>query len=480
MNDKTHTHISGKGMSMSENSGHVPQAEAVQDTLNPIPPDKRILGPVSYLTAWLGGCISIGTFALGSSVTQSGLNLYQAGLAMLLGSLVLIVALVLNDKLCYESGIPYVVQLRSAFGMKGTVIPAVIRALPAIVWYGVQSWLAGTALNQVSVTLFGYDNTVFYFIAFQVVQLLLSLLGFKGVKWIENIGAVFIVGALLYMFYVCVTKYNAEISTNLLSTQGSWGLPFWGAVVSFFGVNIAVMLNAGDYARELKHGCSPKLRAGIYFLAMVPATVFMGIIGLMITSATGNSNPIVAFSTAVENKTLVVITLLFIISAQVTTNLLSNVIPPVYALMDIFKLRHRTSAVIVSVVAVCTFPWELVKESSAAGLDLFILTYTVFLGPIFAVLFTDYYLIRKQKVNVPELYNPEGSFKGVNPAALLAIAVGASIGLSNLSLSFFISFLPTVAVYYIAMRALPACRSFAAGTSLEHTSIRRSAADGKE
>ncbi|MCC8189010.1 MAG: cytosine permease, partial [Planctomycetes bacterium] len=177
------------------------------DTLSPIPESDRILGPVSYLFAWLGGCISIGTFALGSSVVETGLNLAQAGTAMLLGSLVLIVGLLLNDRLCYKTGIPYVVQLKSAFGMKGTAVPAVIRALPAIVWYGVQSWLAGTALNQVSKTLFGYENVVMFFIVFQIAQLLLSLLGFKGVKWIENIGAVFIVCALMYMFYVCVTQY---------------------------------------------------------------------------------------------------------------------------------------------------------------------------------------------------------------------------------------------------------------------------------
>lgn len=319
-----------------------------QDTLNPIPGNKRILGPLSYLFAWLGGCISIGTFALGSSVVETGLNLKQAGFAMLLGSIILIIGLVLNDRQSYKTGIPYVVQLRSAFGMKGTVVPAMLRAIPAIIWYGVQSWLAGTALNQVSITLFEYDNTVMYFVIFQIVQLLLSLLCFKGVKWLENIGAVFIICALLYMFYVCVNQYDDIIIAHLINVEGSWGIPFLGAIISFFGVNITVMLNAGDYVRELKQGYSDSTRGVIYFLAMVPATVFMGGIGLMITTATGIANPIVAFSTAVENKLLVIVTLLFILFAQMTTNLLSNVIPPVYALMNTFGLKHKTSAIIVS------------------------------------------------------------------------------------------------------------------------------------
>lgn len=420
-----------------------------QDTLNPIPGNKRILGPLSYLFAWLGGCISIGTFALGSSVVETGLNLKQAGFAMLLGSIILIIGLVLNDRQSYKTGIPYVVQLRSAFGMKGTVVPAMLRAIPAIIWYGVQSWLAGTALNQVSITLFEYDNTVMYFVIFQIVQLLLSLLGFKGVKWLENIGAVFIICALLYMFYVCVNQYDDIIIAHLINVEGSWGIPFLGAIISFFGVNITVMLNAGDYVRELKQGYSDSTRGVIYFLAMVPATVFMGGIGLMITTATSIANPIVAFSTAVENKLLVIVTLLFILFAQMTTNLLSNVIPPAYALMNTFGLKHKTSATIVSILAVCTFPWVLVQDSSAAGLDLFIRIYTAFFCPIFAVLFTDYYLIRKQQVNISDLYDINGPFKNVNIAAIIAISVGAVVGLTNISLSFFTSFIPTILTHII-------------------------------
>lgn len=438
----------------------------IDNTLLPIPYDRRILGKYSYLTAWLGGCISIGTFALGSSIVETGLTLLQAGLAMLLGSLILIVGLILNDRLSYKTGIPYVIQLKSAFGTTGTIVPSLLRAAPAIVWYGVQSWLAGTALNEVSKTLFNYDNMIIFFITFQVVQMLLSLLGFKGVKWLENIGAIFIVSALLYMFYICITQYGNIISTKLINQQGSWGMPFWSAIISFFGVNITVMLNAGDYARELKAGYSDTTRGVVYFLAMVPATVFMGIIGLMITTATGISNPIVAFSSAVDNKLLVVATLLFIIFAQMTTNLLSNVIPPVYALMDAFKLKHSTAVILVSVLAVCTFPWELVKESSAAGLDIFIQTYTVFFGPIFAVLFTDYYIIRKQQIVLEDLYNENGPFKGINYAAILAIFIGAGFGFINRGLSFFISFIPTGMIYYMLMKSLASSKQFIQNTAL--------------
>lgn len=458
----------GIHMSTENTQVNTQAAQQAGDTLNPIPENERILGISSYLFAWLGGCISIGTFTLGSSVVEKGLSLAQAGIAMLIGSLILIVGLCLNDRLCYKTGIPYVIQLKSAFGTKGTVVPSMIRAIPAIVWYGVQSWLAGTALNEVSVTLFGYSNVVMYFIIFQIVQMALSLTGFKGVKWVENIGAVFIICALVYMFYVCVTQYGDVITTKLINIEGTWGLPFWGAIVSFFGVNITVMLNCGDYVRELKPGYSVTKRGVAYFMAMVPATVFMGIIGLMISAATGIANPIVAFSNAVENKLLVVTTLLFIIFAQMTTNLLSNVIPPVYALMDAFKLKHKTAAISVSLLAVATCPWLIVRPESAAGLDMFVLLYTVFFGPIAAVLLTDYYLVRKQAIKLSDLYDENGPFKGVNIAAILAIAVGAAIGFINVELSFFLSFIPTAVVYYFGMKFLAGAKSFRNGTIFEN------------
>jgi nucleobase:cation symporter-1, NCS1 family len=93
------------------------------------------------------------------------------------------------------------VQARSAFGFSGTRFPGLVRAVPAIVWYGFQSWVGAGALNAVSATLFGYDNLVLFFILFQFAQIGLSVLGFQGIKWLENIGAVFILGALIYMFF---------------------------------------------------------------------------------------------------------------------------------------------------------------------------------------------------------------------------------------------------------------------------------------
>ena len=215
------------------------------------PQKERIMGNWSYLFTWMGGCVSIGTFAMGSSIVGT-LNLTQAVLAMAIGCLVIGIALMLNGLAGQKYGIPFVVQARGAFGFSGTKIPGIIRAVPAIVWFGFQSWIGAGALNMVSATLFGYDNLILFFILFQGLQIFLSVLGFQGIKWLENIGSGFIIFALAYMFYSTVDKYGAEITTNLVNIEGTWGLPFWKATMLFLGIYSTMILNVSDYSREMK------------------------------------------------------------------------------------------------------------------------------------------------------------------------------------------------------------------------------------
>ena len=367
-------------------------------SIAPIQEKDRIMSWGSNPMLWLGGCISIGTLSMGSAQLDKGLNLFQLFMAVLLGSLILVVGICLNDQFSYKTGAPYAVQLKSAFGTKGNIVPVFLRGLPAIVWYGFQTWLGGSAINNISKALFGYDNVWLFFLVFQLLQILLSIKGFKGAKWVGNIGGVVIILAMFYLLYICVTTQWDAISANLLDQEGTWGMPFVAAVIAFFGNSTTVMLNAGDYSREMKPGMSVAKRGVSYFLAMVPTTVLLGIIGAMACSATGIANPINAFYEMVDNKFILVVTLGFIIFAQLSTNLASNVIPPAYAFMDVFKMKHKTAVILIGILAVCTCPWILTNDSSAAGLDLFVKIYTAFFGPIFAVLITDYFILHRRKV----------------------------------------------------------------------------------
>lgn len=423
------------------------------------PQKTRIMGRTSYFLAWLGGCVSIGTFTMGSSIMGT-LNLLQATLAIAIGCFVIGAALAINGAAGYKYGIPFMVQARSAFGFSGTRFPGLIRAVPAIVWYGFQSWIGAGALNAVSATLFGYDNLVLFFIVFQLAQIALSVLGFQGIKWLENIGAIFILASLIYMFFSVIDRYGDEISANLINVEGTWGLPFWGATMLFLGIYSTMMLNVSDYSREHKYGSGPGLLTLIYSMSILPVTMFMGLIGLMVTGATGVTDPIQVFANAVDNTPLLVTTLLFIAFAQVTTNVLNNVVPPTYVLMDVFKLPFRVSTVIVGLLAFATFPWELVKDESAAGLQFFVQTYSAFLGPIFAVLVVDYYIIRRRTLEVAKLYDENGPYRGVNYAAIIASLIGAAVALSFSAVSWYASLIPAGLSYYLLMQYWQPCQRF--------------------
>lgn len=445
-------------MSTTEHTAHNHESSADRREESLAPQENRILDKWSYLFTWMGGCVSIGTFAMGSSIVGT-LNLVQASVAMFIGCLVIGIALVINGMAGHKYGIPFVVQARPAFGFSGVKIPGIIRAVPAIVWFGFQSWIGAGALNQVSVTLIGFDNLIFYFITFQIVQIALSLFGFKGIKWLENFGSFFILASLIYMFYNVTNKFGGEIGASITGIDGTWGLPFWNATMLFLGIYSTMILNVSDYSREFVRDVKPATTCSIYVAAILPATMFMGLIGLMVSGATGVADPIRVFANAVDNPFLLVVTLLFIAFAQITTNVLNNVVPPVFVLMDLFKISYKKSVVVVGLLSFATFPWELVKGESASGLQLFVQVYSAFLGPLFAILAVDYYFIRKQKLNLKMLYDENGAYRGVNVNGIIAMAIGVIFAFMFIKVSWYASLLPAGITYYLLMKRA-VCSSF--------------------
>jgi NCS1 family nucleobase:cation symporter-1 len=264
----------------------------------------------------------------------------------------------------------------------------------------------------------------------------------------------------MYMFYATVQRYGDELSTSLLTMEGSWGMPFWSATMLFLGIYSTMMLNVSDYSREHKKGTGQGLLTTIYAMSILPCTLFMGLIGYMVSQATGTADPIQVFANAVDNTPLLMITLLFIAFAQVTTNVLNNVVPPTFVLMDVFKLKFPVATVIVGLLAFATFPWKLVQPESAAGLQLFVQTYSAFLGPIFAILVVDYYVIRRRTLDIGKLYDENGPYQGINQAALIATAVGIVAALSFSAVSWYASLIPAGLTYYLLMKHWPACQRF--------------------
>ena len=427
------------------------------------PTQKRIMGTLSYTASFMGGCVSIGTFSMGASLIGV-LTVTQAVIAMAIGCLVIAVALAIIGNCGHKYGIPFTVQLRSSFGTTGVKIPGVLRGLPAIVWFGFQSWVGAGAINSCFKMLFGFDNLPVIYVLFTILQVALAIKGFEGIKWLENISCIFIIAILIYMLYVVNTQFSTEIGDVFSGIKGTWGMPFWAATTSFLGIYSTMIINASDYARNATDDIKPVKAASIYTIAILPVTLFMGLIGLLVTAATGNSDPVAVFSTTMDSKFLTIVTLLFIAFAQVTTNVLNNIVPPSYVLMESFHMKWSHATILVGVLSICVMPWKLVTAESAAGLNLFTQFYSAFLGPIFAVMAVDYYILRKKKLDINDMYDKQGAFKGINWAAVIAIIFGSLCSLLVMQLSWYVSLIPTGVAYYLLMKVMPSSKPFCKGT----------------
>ncbi|MEF3355403.1 NCS1 family transporter [Paenibacillus sp. GYB006] len=428
-----------------EGSQHQQETTPVDESLKPKLGSDRKIGPVSYMFMWIGDGVNLGNMTLGASLIAAGvatLNLFQTFVAAILAIGIISVVFALNDRFGYRTGIPYVVQLRMSFGIKGSIISSFLRGVPAIVWYGFQSWVGATALNEIVKVLSSgsFDSIPICFVILQAVQIVLSLYGFHAIKWVEMLASVVILLALIYVFGILLNSHSTAISEHWVNAKGTWGLPFFAFIMVFLGNYAAIFLSAADYSRELKSGISDKKRSMLYFLPIFIAYGFVLTIGAMMAAATGISNPVKAFAVIVDNPYITVGVSAFIVIGAVAVNMVANIVPPAYVISLVTKLKYKPSVIITGLLALCSFPWILVQDSSAKGLNMFILMYSAFLGPIVAIMLVEYYILRKQEVNTKELYLEDGAFQGYNPSAILAMLIGAGAAFLLVEMGWIIGF----------------------------------------
>lgn len=423
-------------------------------SLRPNGPDQRTVGKIPYMFMWVGDGVNMGNMTLGASIVVAGmatLNFWQTLTAATVAILVISIVFALNDHMGYKEGVPFVVQLRMSFGFSGTVISALLRAIPAIIWYGVQSWIGGTALNEILKILSGgsFNNVVICFVGLQVVQIVLSLYGFQAIKWVETLASVVIMGAMIYVFTILMSDYRTELYEGWFQVKGTWGLPFFGYIMVFLGNYAAIFLNASDYSRELEAGVSDTKRSLMYFSPIFISYGFILLVGAMIATVTGLTNPPAALAIVIDNPYVTVGVSAFIVLATIATNMVANIIPPTYVITLLTKVNYKVAVTITGILAMGSFPWILVQDDSSRGLDLFIQIYSAFLGPIVAILLLDYYVFRKQRSNVVDLYDRTGKYKGYNLAAMISLFIGAAFAFLLVDLSWIIGFVVAPIAFYI-------------------------------
>jgi NCS1 family nucleobase:cation symporter-1 len=386
----------------------------------------------------------IGTFLL-----EGGLNVFQTIMVGIVSALLVSFFMTLNGTAGLKQGIPFTIQARSSFGYKGAKLPHILRSIPAIAWYGIGSWIGALSINQVLTIIFNTPDMKFlYFFLFIIFQGWLAYKGINSIKWFDTVMSIIIFVMLTYfLIHVFV---NGKINfTPYVEIEGSWGFLFWAGVAGAVANFSTVMLNSSDLIRHIKPATQKANILG-NFAGIIPPWMFMVFSGMIILVGTGSSDPIAGLVELSPNPTFGILLLIFIVLAQVTSNLTLNILPPALVFQDLFKMKWSTGVVLTSILACISMPWVLFTSEM---FFMFQNVYSSFLGPILGVMIADYWIFRRQKLNIEALYNEDTEvYKfagGFSPAGYIAMFVGAIMAFVFLKVAWLVGLPTGFFVYYV-------------------------------
>ncbi|GAA0895249.1 NCS1 family nucleobase:cation symporter-1 [Pseudonocardia zijingensis] len=413
-------------------------------------------GSYNFFAFWMSDVHSVGGYVTAGSLFALGLAAWQVLVALLIGITIVYWLCNLVARPSQATGTPYPVISRVAFGVLGANIPAIIRGLIAVAWYGIQTYLASASLVVVALKLwpglapyaevdeYGFVGLSLLgwaaFLAMWVAQAAVFWNGMEAIrKFIDFCGpAVYVVMFLLAGYLVLQAGWGA-IDLNLVevSITGWAAVPVMltaiALVVSYFS---GPMLNYGDFARYGRTFAAVKrgnfLGLPINFLAfallvVITTAATMPVFGELIT------DPVETVA-RLDNTYAVVLGALTFMIATVGINIVANFVSPAFDFSNVApqRISWRAGGMIAAVGSVLITPWNLYSSPDVIHYTLD--TLGAFIGPLYGVLIADYYLVKRRDVVVDDLYTlrPDGTYHyrgGYNPAAIAATAVGATVAM---------------------------------------------------
>jgi NCS1 family nucleobase:cation symporter-1 len=402
------------------------------ESLKPTGESNRVFSGISYVFMWWSSLIVMQAFVLGQGFLPpiGKMNLVQSLIILTLAAATFVVMFSLNGQAGLKYGIPYSIQARSGFGIRGSKIVELLRVLPAIVWFGIGTWIAALSFDAIVESLTGFDQPwakFAYFLLLQGLQVFLAWRGIRTMKWFNVSASLAMAAIMTYMLIHILHTRDVQIEASWRS-EGTWGTPFWIGLSAAIGVLATVMLNISDMTRYLVN--SQRSMWFGHLIGILPPWFFMLSLGLIASVTVGVWDPVQALMQLSPNAVTMFILLTFILLAQFTTNLTLNILPPALIFMDAFKVSWATAVILTGVLGAVSFPWLILGNSET--LFAFILYYSAFLGPILGVMLSDYFVVRKRTLDVPGLYQADESSPhwytgGFNLAGLLAIAIPAVV-----------------------------------------------------
>jgi len=424
-------------------------SELHSEDLAAIPMDKRTWDTWNYAALWISMSLCIPTYMLASSLIEGGMNWWQSILTILVGNTIVLIPMILNGRAGAKYGIPFPVFARASFGVRGANIPAMLRAVIACGWFGIQTWIGGFAVYQMTrLWIPGIDSLpqvfpaswglqtgpAITFFLFWLLNMYVVHLGVESIKKLLVFKAFFLpVAALALLFWAISAGHGLGpilSQPSKFTSLGGFSAYFFPALTGMIGFWATLSLNIPDFTRYAK---SQRAQAMGQAIGLPPSMAAFSFVGVVVTSATfiiyGKTiwDPVV-LAGKFDSKLLVSIAMIAVALSTLATNIAANIVSPAndFANLSPKKITFTTGGYITGIIGLLIFPWKLIADPSGF-IFTWLIGYSGLLGPIGGIMIADYYFIRKQQLNVNELYSYCGRYTfsgGFNTYAIIALICG--------------------------------------------------------
>jgi NCS1 family nucleobase:cation symporter-1 len=450
------------------------------DDLAPTPPSRRTWSTYNYIALWFSMSMEVTTYMLASSLIAGGMNWKQAVGTILLGNLIVLLPMILNAHAGSKYGIPFPVFVRASFGTRGANIPALLRALVACGWFGIQSWLGGQAIFAMLNVLWpqtARQPGVLWvcFLGFWLLNMYVVWRGVESIRFLQSFSAPFMLIMSLTLLFWMLHKaggFGPMLSTpSQFHSTGAFLKFFFPSLTAMVGYWATLSLNIPDFTRYAKNQDAQIV--GQAFGLPVAMTLY-SFIGIACTSASVSifGEPIWSPITLLgrfHQPLVAFLALIALLVATLNVNIGANVVSPSNDFSNLAPqyISFRTGGLITGFLGLAMMPWKLM---SSFGSYIFgwLIGYSGLLGPVAGIMIADYFLLRRTQLDTDSLYRRDGIYEyagGINIRAIVALVAGvvvALIGLVVPSLRFlydyawFVGFFIAGGVYLALMKTVAA------------------------
>jgi NCS1 family nucleobase:cation symporter-1 len=463
------------------------------EDLAPVPTSRRNWSTYNYAALWVSMAHCIPTYMLASGLIGSGMNWWQAILTILLGNIIVLVPILLNSHPGTKYGIPFPVFARASYGTAGSNLPALMRALVACGWFGIQAWIGGQATFVLIRTVFpgwpsllggpihspallsGYSPTEYIsFFIFWTLNIYVVYRGMDLLRKVENWAAPFVlVMALALMIWAL---WQAKGLGVVMQSKGKFTslaefMPiFIPSLTAMIGYWATLSLNMPDFTR---YGRSQREQMAGQVIALPATMTVFAAMGVIITSASAVIfgrviwDPVVLIG-EFHGKLIVAVAMFTVVIATLSVNIAANVVSPANDFANAFPrwISFRLGGLITGIVGVLMQPWRLLADPSGYIFN-WLLGYSGGLGSIAGVLITDYWIIRREKLELRDLYVSGGIYRyagGWNWRAVVATLLGCGLAWGGLVIAalrplynygWFVGLFASGAAYFVLTKLFP-------------------------